>query len=72
MSKSFHLSADLKTVVTRLFSDGTFKEEAAKEPELAFAHYSLGPEERKALKSLMGRFQRGEMFTGDRPYSFWF
>ncbi len=28
MSKSFHLSADLKTVVTRLFIDGTFKEEA--------------------------------------------
>lgn len=71
MSKSLHLSADLKTVVSRLFSDATFKEEAAKDPELAFAHYSLGPEERKALKNLMGHLKGGTTIP-DTKEGFWF
>jgi hypothetical protein len=73
MSKSLHLSPDLKTVVSRLFSDSTFKEEALREPELAFAHYSLDADERKALKSLMGHFHRGKMFSADIGVQFfWF
>jgi hypothetical protein len=72
MSTFLHLSPDLKTVVRRLFTDGQFKEDALTSPDLAFAQYSLDADERKALKSLMGHFQRGEMFTGIKPTSFWF
>ncbi len=70
MSRSLHLSADLKTVVSRLLSDGPFKEKALKDPELAFAHYSLDAEERKALKSLMGHLKSRETIPVTRE-TFW-
>lgn len=73
MSAFLHQSPDLKTVVRRLFTDSQFKEDAQTSPDLAFAQYSLEADERKALKSLMGRFHQENALSGDvGPKSFWF
>jgi hypothetical protein len=71
MSMFLHLSPDLKTVVRRLYTDGQFKEDALISPDLAFAQYSLGADERKALKNLMGHFYQGNVLPGDVVESFW-
>ncbi|HEY7125562.1 MAG TPA: hypothetical protein VH540_16520 [Ktedonobacterales bacterium] len=72
MPAFLHQSPDLKAVVRRLFTDSQFKEDAQTSPELAFAQYSLDADERKALKSLMGRFHQGDALTGDIVDSWWF
>lgn len=68
-NKKQGLSGGVAQVVKRLFTDETFKEEALANPELAFESYSLEPEEREALKSLMGR--KSLFSTQVGPESIW-
>lgn len=58
------LSADVKRIVGRLFADEAYRDDALANPELAFEGYSLDEEERKALKSLMGRRSLFSTSTG--------
>ena len=64
------LSGGVAQIVKRLFTDDTFKEDALANPELAFEGYSLEPEERAALKSLVGR-KSGTAFSGPEIANFW-
>lgn len=71
MAENKHgLSNSVAQVVKRLFTDETFKEDALANPELAFEGYSLEPEERAALKSLLGH-KSGTMFSKEGPNGFW-
>lgn len=67
------LSSGVAKIVSRLFSDPTFQNDALANPELAFAHYSLEEEERLAIKSLLGKLGPDGSFSlkAAEPLLFW-
>lgn len=69
--KQHGLSQGVRQIIGRLFSDETFKEDALANPELAFANYSLGEEERQALKGLLGTMNSRHSITTVKEYAFW-
>ena len=72
--KQHGVSHGVRQIIERLFSDESFKVDALNNPELAFAHYSLGEEERQALKGLLGNMSsRHVLFAPEsKSYSIWF
>lgn len=70
----YGLSSSVAQIVKRLFTDESFKEDALANSELAFESYSLEPEEREALKSLMGNMGRRQSLFSvgpESPSSWW-
>lgn len=72
-SKTQGLSKGVAQVVKRLFTDDLFREEALEHPELAFEGYSLDDEERRALRSLVGKLGSRSLFSTEvGPMALWF
>jgi len=65
-------SSGVAQIVSRLFSDISFRNDALANPELAFAHYSLEEEERQAITNLLGKIgPDGSFSLKAESLSFW-
>ena len=61
----------IETVVRRLFSDATFRNEAITNPSTALAEYRLAAREQAALVKLCQQMANGVSVDSKQQLSFW-